>query len=502
MWRCSKCGNENTDGFEVCMYCGNIKNATPNQPVAGGLKLKKKSKLLPIILGAVLLVVLILGIVSLSFHSKAKNSFLSGDYQAAIEYAEKDMLFSKRIREDAIQALGDRYMNQRDYAAAVEQYAKLGKKGREDWSDAVYALGGQQMDKQEYEQALETYRLIGEEERGREGVNNALYMCAWNCIYEGRYEDVSPYVEQMDEDYIQKLSANDLFSEIVFVQAKEKLISGNYEQAMSEFRQCKDYGSTVKTMDAIQAIMDGRYYEASCIARDYAGYEGGKLSEYEWAKVFERIKEGSVDGSIETRLDVGAAYAQFVTDRDAIYLGHTKDFERFFPTEYIPSGIEKAIGLDNASFVDASISTKAGGNSEGKILILWQVTDFNTKKTEYAIAWELMDLLPAELYPQDLASAGYVVRVVYGYDNDGWYDFKEDGVFAAIMENGRVIAETAGRRLPVHATTPVKASGAPNSIRVSDIVDNYVSGGAPDVSEMAKKFYETISACIEYEKNN
>jgi len=199
------------------------------------------------------------------------------------------------------------------------------------------------------------------------------------------------------------------------------------------------------------------------------------------------------NSDVDARMDAGAAAAVLDGSRTRFADNDYDSMSGCFSISDIPSGIE-SMRDEWTTVVDKNILLESGSAPAGKVLILWQVHNYVTKLTDYGIAWNVMESLPAELYPQDLASVEYIIRVSYDYQGDGWYSVEGMGNISALKEYCKVVAERAGSRKQLYAANTVWGPEAPGYIFTWEIVDGYVSGGNPDNLGVAKAVIAAVNA--------
>lgn len=511
MWLCDRCGKEISEEYEVCMYCGNIRAHEP--PEINTRKIEPvvqtethvpemprqpekppKRKKTALICAAVFAAVLLFFGVNFIFHSTAKSCYAKEDYLGAVKNAERDMFFSKELLVEARRELGRAYMYQAKHTEARDTLDAI--EDERVRAEALYELAEYQMDKELYAEARTTYLLLGEAEAAVRGRNMALLMEAWDYMLEGDYEPAEGCLRQMDEGMYEELEGAVVQNEINFRRGTDALKEGRYSDGVSWFEKCIDHGSTAQTLEAAICLSEGKAYEAALLAKGNMGYDYGQISDYYWTEIFLNYRNNVKPDDVEQRMTAGAAAAVLAGNRTAIADNNPDSIQYCFSLGNIPSGVESAMGGENITLVDKSIMLEGGSAPDGKVLILWQVHNYVTKLTDYAIAWDVMEYLPAELYPQSLASVEYVIRISYDYQGDGWYSIEGMGNVSALKEYCKVVAELAGSRRQLYAANTVWGPEAPGYIFSWDVVDGYVSGGDPDKLGVANAVLSAINAAI------
>lgn len=495
MWNCTKCGAEIPDEYEVCFKCGNIRLAAVPESTAKSGKAAKGKGLIAVV--AAVLVVAVLLSVSMLFHFRAAKQLDRGNYHQAIELAEKDFLFGSGIERDARKALGDKYMSSGDYEKAAEQFELMGRAGHEDWSEAVYALGEQLLEEGEYDEAIEAFGRIADEERGRVGQNTARIHAAMACIHAGEYDKGLEYADAVDAEYAEEMGVEDVREEALFCQGTDCLEALDFSGAESFYEQCAGRGATAYTLEAVRLVQQGKCYEAAKYIDPYTGsmVGVGEVPQMTWVTVFAELAYRSKD--IGSKFDSMAAF-NFLDGRELFFAPEdAAELQRYFPEDRCPSGIAAAMEEIAAEQVSSAILTECGKAPDGRVLVLYEVNNFVEQSREYAIAWELMGYLPEACIPYSPDSVEYIVRISYDRQGDGWYNVPDMGSVNAFQEYVKIYTDRANPREILEVSQTVWGEEAPDTIYISDIVDNYISGGAPAPEAVAEAFCQAMREVLE-----
>lgn len=492
MWTCTKCGAEVPDEYEVCFKCGNIKlvaapeNTQNNTPASGK---GKKGKGIIAVISAVLIVAVLLS-VSMVFHFKAAKQLDKGNYHQAIELAGKDFLFGSGVESDARKALGDKYMSSGDYEKAAEQFELMGKAGHEAWVEAVKALAEQKKDNGSFEEAIELYESIADEEGCRLLLNEVRADYALSLIEEGSYDEAVEVAETVESEFAAQLGVDAVYNEVNFSKGRDCLLAQDFAGAMEFFGKCGDYGSAKSALKAAELLNQSRYYESSEYANKCVGDGRGRISAEDWQDLYIALYVKADEWN--KALNIMAALKSFYILDNGYAPENVSWFYTSFPEEKCPSGVAVAFAELWAEQCDSELLAACGANPDGRVLIVFEINNFVTQSKEYAIAWELMDYLPEGRFPYSLDSVEYIVRISYDRQSDGWYNVPDMGSVNAFQEYVKIFTERANPRETLAVSQTVWGEEAPSRIYLSDIVDNYISGGAPAPEAVAESFCQVM----------
>jgi len=341
MWKCSKCGNENSEDFEICMYCGNILEKFPVQPAEPPVqpaeppvqpekrpvrpaKPGNGKKIALICVAGLLAVALLFFGVNFVFHSKAQSCFDEGDYLGAVENAEKDMLFSAELLIDARLELGIEYMTQDKHTEARDNFIAI--KDAQIRAEALNMLAEFQMDLELYDEAYISYCAMIPDPRVEDALPHVVYMQASAAIDEAIAEGLGVYImaefhleqlEMINNGQVDAAQIEELYDRMEFAKATDLLMERDYAAAVLGYEKCADFGNAAQTLEAAKYLRDGKAYEAALIAKANAGDGYDRISEDSWIWLFKNHRSNA-DKSMEQRMTTNAAVAVFDSSRTVI----------------------------------------------------------------------------------------------------------------------------------------------------------------------------------------
>lgn len=478
------------------------------------------------LIGVCVLTLLLIVIINISHHTTAKENMKQGNYALAIASAEKDKLFSKTLRTDAIRSLGQEYFEKGDFENAITQFALLGEDGLADWNTAVLAFGQSYYDAGDYDRALVQFARLGAD--GKTAWCNTKYQMALQSVKNKQYQaaidsfskivedgSVAEYVDNATYQIAQcQLLLGDYEKARITVRSisNPDLIDGDlplllqktfYQEGLAAIRSCDlpaavecftasgDYPDAGTILSILQLVRDGNYFDAASLAAQTAN-DGESISRKDWEIFFTTYLKhapaitGDWLQTLNAKLLFHAATQQLssvTADPDLTKIRRViNDWGSILEPD-----MEANWAVSNLS----DLYAQCGKSAAGKILVIWQSKKFKTLEPACYVAFDMMKQLPAELSPKNLAEVSYVIRFTYTCIHDCWYygmfdstpsreGVRESAAFAMTQYPGGkaklTVSSVSGAKPPsefyvsIEDCSKYKSGGAPSSQQLADIM--------------------------------
>ena len=387
-WICHECGTINDPEYEICFSCGAVRKHIKEPP--------KKGRGLKIALISLVSLAVIFVLYSAVYHSMAQSAYDEGYYKKAAENAKHDLLFSSDLKESAL----------------IDQ----GK--------ALYDQG-------KYEEALDVLEPFEDNADAKKYIDLSNKVLAQEACDAGKYDEAIELLEDIDEEILDVTQIRD---EAYLGKGIEQLKNTDIEGAVLSFGDIKSNETGKDYYDITQKYISGDFLAASKLAYEYAGYNDNQLSTSEWQAVLEKALEGTSRGDVDGEFEIHAAERMLEEDYDRFaeeepsYLYYSKPVDQEF----------EADDYDH-TLITADELARCGESDDGKILVLWEIHKYGTSEVEYYIAWDVMEDLPRDLYPESLEEVGRSVRIACYGSTDGWFNVSGSKVYA-VREKCNVFA--------------------------------------------------------------
>lgn len=442
-WVCSECGTVNKDEFEICFSCGAMRRRIPETAAAKKQKKIKparqmsrtsgKGKLKPVLIAAAAVVVVFLAF-SLIVHASAQSLADAGNYGEAAGRAKLDLLFSADLKESAL----------------IDKGIELYKEGK-------------------YKEAVEYLEPFADDASAKKYLDMANMTLAFEDCERGKYDSAIERIESIDES---RLDITQLKNEAYFGKGLECLREANVSEAHDCFEKMVDDAAGADYLEITNGLNSGEYIAASKLASQHEGYEDDQLTSSEWDDVFDSVLESAPRDTIEQLFQIHGAKRMLRNDRD--FSEEEPGFVYYSKPED-----QKFDAADEEHTRISEEELKRCGSSDGKILVLWEIHEYDTGEVVYYIDWSIMQDIPKELYPESLEEVGRAVRIECYGEKEGWYNNDTYGTIDAVREFSYVYAGNGYDGKGEYATSKVWGATCPSYI-IGGNGGNTVFGGLDD----------------------
>ena len=405
-WVCSECGTVNGEEFDICFSCGATRRHI-QEPAAAPKKQRKikpagqtgrtsgKGKLKPVLIVAAAVVVVFLAF-SLIVHVSAQSLADAGNYAAAAEKAKLDLLFSSGIKERAL----------------IDKGIELYKEGK-------------------YKEAVKYLEPFADDETAKKYLDMANMSLAFEDCERGKYDSAIERIESIDES---RLDITQLKNEAYFGKGLECLKAAEIPEAHDCFEKVVDDAAAADYLEITNELLSGEYLAASKLASQYEGYDDGLLTMSEWDTVFDTVLESAPRDTIEQLFQIHGAKRMLHDDRDL------SEEEPSYAYYYRPYNQKFDADPENHTRISKEDLERCGSSSDGKIIVLWEIHEYDTGEVTYYIDWSTMQDIPKALYPESLEEVGRAVRIECYGEKEGWYNNDIYGTIDAVREFSYVYA--------------------------------------------------------------
>ena len=459
-WVCSECGTVNGEEYEICFNCGAMRKHIP-EPAAAPKKQKKikpagqtsGKKKIKIALIAVAAVVVVFLAFSLIVHASAQSLADAGNYAEAAEKAKLDLLFSSEIKEHAL----------------IEKGIELYKEGK-------------------YKEAVKYLEPFADDASAKKYLDMSNMTLAFEDCERGDYDSAIERIEGIDES---KLDITQLKNEAYFGKGLECLRAANISEAHDCFEKTVDDALAADYLEITNGLLSGEYLAASKLAAQHEGYDDGQLNSSEWSAVFDSVLESAPRDTIEQMFQIHGAKRM---------LGYDKDFTEESGKVYYsaPDSQKFAEDDDDHTKISEDELKRCGNSADGKIIVLWEIHEYDSGETAYYIDWDIMESIPKELYPESLEEVGRAVRIVCSGEAEGWYNNDTYGKIDAVREYSYVYAGNGYNGSNVYYSSKVWGASCPSYIFGGN-GGNTVFGGIDDYindKDLKGYLYEAIRKLV------
>lgn len=482
-WICPKCGTVNPDEYEVCYNCGNIvlhenrekQKSMPPEPgktapaapqrssVRKAPTGKRGPKKAIIAVASVLLVLLVvLFAVGEVSHTKAKAFAEEDDYASAIAAAKMD-IFHGDFREKQLVERGIELFKQDKFDSAIaclEQFPE-NETAAKYLDDAIYGR-----DFESLEEARDI--LDGDDDNKYSKAAAALETITHPDIDTSEYFNWA-YIGLARESLEDAAALNDVRTQLEKVTGRQDI-----EQAL----------------EVIGYMERGDYISAARLAAatpsEAKHYDDG-IDAWRWERaILDRIGSYSTP---EELLQYAGCENAFVEDVDFTQTSGTIEIARV---------VNQSLDyLGSCLVVSAEDLARCGNDRNGKILVVWEVRNYDEKITEYMIDGVAMQALPEDRFPTCLEEVGVVVRIGVSGEKEGWYNVTENGVLVgsidAVRERGSVSAKCGFNGSSLYSSGTYWGPTCPNTISRYTYETEF--GGLP-MNELSVAAYTAIRKAI------
>ena len=405
-WVCSECGTVNGEEFEICFSCGAVRRHIA-EPAAASKKQKKikparqmsrasgKGKLKPVLIAAAAAVVVFLAF-SLIVHVSAQSLADAGSYGKAAERAKLDLLFSAQLRESTF----------------IDKGIELCKDGK-------------------YKEAVKYLEPFADDASAKKYLDMANMVLAFEDCERGNYDSAIERIEGIDES---RLDITQLKNEAYFGKGLECLKAAKISDAHDCFEKVVDDTAAADYLEITNGLNTGEYLAASKLASQYEGYEDGRLTLSEWEDVFDSVFKSAPRDTIEQLFQIHGAKRMLRGDKDF------SEEEPSFVYYSKPEDQKFDAADEDHTRISKEELERCGSSSDGKIIVLWEIHEYDTGETVYYIDWSIMQDIPKELYPESLEEVGRAVRIACYGEQEGWYNNDTYGTIDAVREFSYVYA--------------------------------------------------------------
>lgn len=366
------------------------------------VKKKKFPKLLLIPLVILLIAGMVVGWYGLN-HSNASSSYEKGEYKQAIEYAEKDPIFSKELLQKAYYAHALDLVSQNKFGGAKQHLNFLtdASARREGWLQMCDAMveAGKFQDAQE---------LIGE----YAGDPDFLPILDRSWVVAANY-----YLEK--QDYVgAKAALNSVSgqpeglaetqSKYHFMLGYDAFNSGDYTVALQEFH-LSDDPRAAQFCTVLEPLKADDYLGAISAAFEDAARPDALMYMDRWERLIRsQMHDPSMD-NVDERLLHGKVDAIFSIGRslnlDANKLNALEDTDRNCDKVALPGNNDRFCNIS------ADDLKRCTGTGTGKILFVREQETYPKDGYHYAVPMYLMELLPEEKYPSCLEEVEFIIFI-------------------------------------------------------------------------------------------
>lgn len=444
-WVCSECGTVNGEEFEICFNCGAVRRHIP-ESAAAPKKQKKikparqtsratgKGKLKPVLIAAAAVVVVFLAF-SLIVHASAQSLADAGNYGEAAGRAKLDLLFSAGLKERAF----------------IDKGIELYKDGK-------------------YEEAAEYLEPFADDTSAKKYLDMANMTLAFEDCERGDYDSAIERIESIDES---RLDITQLKNEAYFGKGLESLKAAKISDAHDCFEKVVDDAAAADYLEITNGLSSGEYLAASKLASKYEGSEDGQLTMSEWEEVFDSVLKSAPRDTIEQLFQIHGAKRMLRDDKDF------SEEEPSFVYYSKPNSQKFSADDEDHTRISKEELERCGSSSDGKIIVLWEIHEYDTGEVAYYIDWSIMQDIPKELYPESLEEVGRAVRIACYGEQEGWYNNDTYGTIDAVREFSYVYAGNGYDGKGAYATSKVWGAACPTYITGGN-GGNTVFGGLDD----------------------
>ena len=429
-WVCSECGTVNGEEFDICFNCGAMRRHIP-EPAAVSKKQKKvkpagqtsrasgKGRLEPVLIAAAAVVVVFMAF-SLIVHASAQSLAAAGNYGEAAEKAKLDLLFSSGLRESAF----------------IDKGIELYKDG-------------------ECKEAAEYLEPFADDASAKKYLDMANMELALEDCERGRYDSAIERIESIDES---KLDITQLKNEAYFGKGLEYIRAAKISDAHDCFEKVVDDAAGADYLEITNGLSSGEYLAASKLASKYEGSEDGQLTVTEWEDVFESVLKSAPRDTIEQMFQIHGARRMLRGDRDF------SEEEPSYVYYSKPNSQKFSADDEDHTRISKEELERCGSSSDGKIIVLWEIHEYDTGEVAYYIDWSIMRDIPKELYPESLEEVGRAVRIECYGEKEGWYNNDTYGTVDAVREFSYVYAGNGYDGKGAYSTSKVWGATCPSYI--------------------------------------
>lgn len=485
-WICPRCGTVNPDEYEVCYHCGNIvprevweaaaKKQEPPQPepeqavraappqkagrqgTAAGKRKGKKAVLVAACAAAVLLAAVFA--IGEAAHIRANAFAAEDDYASAIEAAALDF-FHSDFKEEQLVKRGRDLVWDGEFDSAIaclEQFPEN--------EEAIKYLD-EAIRGRDFQRLSKAREIIKGQEENR-------YREAEEILDSITHPDVDP-TEYLNWAYIGEARdcLNDRGGSL-----------GDARQLLEKVTERPDIEQALEVLDLME---QGEYIHAARLAAELqnnARYVDDGFTRSQW----ERIVVDRADAKASTPEE----FLQYIGARNAF--AAATDFTP--ESGSVPIASVSNLSAEYVSFgftVTAGELARCGSSRDGKILIIWEIQNYDAKTTEYMIDGVAMNALPVERFPEKLEDVGIIVCIGVRGEKEGWYNKTQGneiiGTIDAVCEKGSVSARYGMSGSTIYSSGPYGGPACPNSISWSN--NSTVFGGLP-TEELCAAVYSAI----------
>ena len=516
VWFCPTCGHANDRDGRFCTACGRQRpTQMPGAPAREKAPRQKKQKLPPtpeqkekrkkIFLISVAAALAIFLLWCGAFHFAGKSYAKKGEYNQAISCYEKDILFSRKARREAIYELGMKYYNNGQYEKAADYFKRVGEDGYSQWSDSILARAKELIQGEKYDDAIALLTQIEDEKRGREYTGLAIYSMAQAQLAEGNYSEAKELAGQIQDTTLVDM---DLFyNELYYNMALTDIRACEPERAAESLQQCKGYRDEQSLTSILNGISRKAYGDAAMEALELSAKSGADITKEQWARLFLPIVKANLSYSdMSQRLQQEAAKAVFSKMAtnfgaegivDAIADNEQNNHVQQVPNVYTDTMIQ-LLQTDDLGFTFEKYTdtyAMCGNKPSGKILILRQNRNYakgDVYKTTYCISFDLMKYLPPEYYPTELSQVSYIVFVMY---DCSYYCCYGDGLIG-LRESASVQTMQMPGQSQIYYSYCINGPYCPQSFCYYDAAPQYMTGGPPDIPKLAEAINKAVNAAM------
>ena len=159
--------------------------------------------------------------------------------------------------------------------------------------------------------------------------------------------------------------------------------------------------------------------------------------------------------------------------------------------------VNQELVSENCTAIEASELRKLGTKHAEKILVVWEIQDYDTLSNSYYVAWDIMNRLPEEMYPRTPDEVEYIVRLSSRGAKQVWYENSEGERVVGIREYLRTFVNFGLSGTEYHKSADLWGEALPGTNELPEgYTDTEYFGGHASHDKMNRAVKEAIWVAV------